>query len=84
MQPRRPGLERRQRVDDREVAIAMAVPVDPGPSAARLDDPADKAYHRRGTGRGGVPDRVRDAHARGPRPDRRGVQAPQRLRVCRL
>ena len=38
MQPRRAGLERGQRVDDGEVAVAMAVPVDADVAAALVDD----------------------------------------------
>ena len=34
---RRAGLERGERVDDGEVAIAMAVPVDADPAAALVD-----------------------------------------------
>ena len=71
---RRAGVERGDRVDDGEVAIAVAVPVDPDAAAALLDDLADEADDRRGAGRRRVADGVGDADARGAGADRRRVQ----------
>ena len=67
VQPRRAGLERAQRVDDGEVAIAVAVPVDADVAAALVDDALHEADDRRGAGRRRVADGVGDADPRARR-----------------
>jgi hypothetical protein len=80
VQARGARFHRSQAVDDGEVAIAMAVPVDPDAAAAFVDDRFDEARDR-GRARGRrVSDRVGDAHALGAGANRRRVQLPERIR----
>ena len=75
------GLERRQRVDDREVAIAVAVPVDADAAAALLDDRRDEPHDRGRAVRRRVADGVGDADARGAGADRGRVERAQRVGI---
>ena len=59
----------------------MAVPVDPDPAAALLDDRLDELDDRRRAVRRRVPDRVGDADALRAGPDRGRVQRAQRVGI---
>ena len=63
VQARRAGVERRQRVTDRKVAVAVAVPVDADASPALFDHLRHEPDHGGGTRGGGVAHGIRDAHS---------------------
>ena len=82
MDPRGPRVDRGDRVRDRQVAVAVPVPVDAGARPAVGRHARDEAYDRRGAGRGRVTDRVGNAEAGGAHANRGRVQHPQRVWIC--
>ena len=71
------GRCRRQRVDHRQAAILVPVPVDLHLLAGGRHHLADEAHQVGGAGGGGVADGVGDAHPPRAGLDRLGVEAPQ-------
>ena len=84
MQPGRARTHRGQAVFDRQVAIAVAVPVHADAAPALVHDRTDESDHGRRAVRHGVADRVRDADPLRAGANRRRVQGPQRIGSARV